>query len=162
MKQRISIQETPKGFLDGLMKTGMFIGSSGLDHKLLHLLAYRVSQINGCAFCLDMHHKDAIHGGETEQRLHGLPAWRETPWYSESERAALQFAEALTIECETDDATYEVMTEHFSKEEIAKLALAIATTNSWNRLNKVFLTTPGTYEVNQFAAERAATSKVTA
>lgn len=156
------MQETPKGFFDGLMKTGMFIANSGIDHKLLHLLAYRVSQINGCAFCLDMHHKDAIHGGETEQRLHVLPAWREAPWYSEPERAALQFAEALTIECETDDATYEALAQHFNKEEIATLALAIATTNSWNRLNKAFLTTPGTYEVNQFAAERAAVSKVTA
>ena len=152
----------PRGLFDGLMKTGTFIGSSGLDHKLLHLLAYRVSQINGCAFCLDMHHKDAIYGGETEQRLHGLPAWRESPWYSGPERAALQFAEALTIECETDDATYEAMTEHFSKDEIAKLALAIVTTNSWNRLNKVFLTTPGTYEVNQFATEHSAAPKATA
>lgn len=146
----------PKGLFDGLMKTGTFIANSGLDHKLLHLLAYRVSQINGCAFCLDMHHKDAIHGGETEQRLHGLPAWRETPWYSEAEKAALQFAETLTTECETDDATYEALARHFNKEEISKLALAIATTNSWNRLNKVFLTTPGTYQVNQFAAESAA------
>jgi AhpD family alkylhydroperoxidase len=155
MKQRISLQEIPKGFLDGLLKTSMFITNSGLDHKLLHLLAYRVSQINGCAFCLDMHHKDAIHGGETEQRLHGLPAWRESPWYSEPERAALQLAEALTTHCETDDATYEALSRHFNKEEICKLALAIATTNSWNRLNKVFLTTPGTYQVQQFAAESA-------
>jgi AhpD family alkylhydroperoxidase len=156
MKQRISLQETPKGFVDGLLKTSMFITNSGLDHQLLHLLAYRVSQINGCAFCLDMHHKDAIHSGETEQRLHGLPAWRETPWYSEAEKAALQFAEALTTECETDDATYDALAQYFNKEEICKLALAIATTNSWNRLNKVFLTTPGTYQVNQFAAESAA------
>ncbi|HEY4289529.1 MAG TPA: carboxymuconolactone decarboxylase family protein [Puia sp.] len=152
MKQRIAILETPKGFLDGLMKTGAYITNSGLDHKLLHLLAYRVSQINGCAFCLDMHHKDAIHAGETEQRLHGLPAWRETPWYSEAEKAALQFAEALTTHCETDDATYEILALHFNKEDIARLALAVATTNTWNRLNKVFLTTPGNYEVNQFAA----------
>jgi AhpD family alkylhydroperoxidase len=155
MKQRISMQETPKGFFDGLFKTGSFIAGSGLDHQLLHLLAYRVSQINGCAFCLDMHHKDAIHTGETEQRLHGLPAWRESPWYSDSERAALQFAEALTTECETDDATYEELIRHFDKEEICKLALAIVTTNSWNRLNKVFGTTPGTYQVNQFAAKSA-------
>jgi AhpD family alkylhydroperoxidase len=152
MKQRISIQETPKGFLDGLMKTGTFIVSSGLDHKLLHLLAYRVSQINGCAFCLDMHHKDAIHKGESEQRLHGLPAWRESPWYSDAERAALQFAETLTSHCETDDATYEALTRHFTKEQIATLALAIVTINSWNRLNKAFLTTPGTYKVNEYAA----------
>jgi len=162
MKQRISIQEMPKGLFDGLMKTGIYITNSGLDHKLLHLLAYRVSQINGCAFCLDMHHKDAIHTGETEQRLHGLPAWRESPWYSGPERAALQFAEALTKECEADDATYEAMAQYFSKDEISKIALAIVTTNSWNRLNKVFLTTPGTYEVNQFAAGHAVASAVTA
>lgn len=152
MTQRISFQETPRGFLDGLMKIGSFIGSSGLDPKLLHMLEYRVSQINGCAFCLDMHHKDAIHAGETEQRLHGLPAWRESPWYSEPERAALQFAEALTTHCETDDATYEALTQHFSKEQIATLALTVAAINSWNRLNKAFRTTPGAYKVNNAAA----------
>ena len=152
MQQRISFQETPKGFLDGLMKTGMFIGNSGLDPKLLHMLEYRVSQINGCAFCLDMHHKDAIHKGESEQRLHGLPAWRESPWYSDAEKAALQFAETLTSNCETDDATYEALTRHFTKEQIATLALSIVTINSWNRLNKAFRTTPGTYKVNEHAA----------
>ena len=152
MQQRISFQDAPKGFLDGLMKTGMFIHNSDLDHKLLHLLAHRVSQINGCAFCLDMHHKDAIHIGETEQRLHGLSAWRECPWYSEGERAALSLAEALTIHCEVDDATYEELTRYFTKEQIATLALAVSTTNTWNRLNKAFLTTAGTYKVNEFAA----------
>jgi AhpD family alkylhydroperoxidase len=155
MTQRISFQETPKGFLDGLMKISSFIGSSNLDPKLLHMLEYRVSQINGCAYCLDMHHKDAIHAGETEQRLHGLPAWRESPWYSEAERAALQFAEALTTRCEADDATYEALTRHFSKEQIATLALTVATINSWNRLNQAFRTTPGTYTPGMFKANNA-------
>jgi AhpD family alkylhydroperoxidase len=152
MKQRISFQETPKGFFDGLLKTSTFINNSGLDPRLLHMLEYRVSQINGCAFCLDMHHKDALHAGETEQRLHGLPAWRETPWYSEPERAALQFAEALTTHCETGDAIYEALTPHFTQEQIALLTLTIANINSWNRINKAFLTTPGTYKVNEAAA----------
>ena len=151
MKQRVNVFGKGQGAMKAMYGLGIYLAKSPVEQSLLNLIYFRVSQINGCAFCLDMHHKDAIHTGETEQRLHGLPAWRESPWYSEPERAALQFAEALTTRCETDDATYEALTRHFNKEEIAKLALAIATTNSWNRLNKVFLTTPGTYQVNQFA-----------
>src|ERR1700755_2437925 len=116
MTKRISFQEAPRGFLDGLLKISGFIHSSDLDPKLLHLLEFRVSQINGCAYCLDMHYKDAIHLGETEQRLYSLPAWRECPYYSPAERAALAFAEALTTACETDDAIYETLAAHFTKE----------------------------------------------
>ncbi|HEY6900163.1 MAG TPA: carboxymuconolactone decarboxylase family protein [Puia sp.] len=151
MKQRISFQETPKGMLDTLLKVSGFINKSDVDHKLLHMIEYRVSQINGCAFCLDMHHKDAVHIGETEQRLHGLPAWRESPWYSDAERAALAFAEELTTKCETSDAIYEELVKYFTKEQISILALTVASINSWNRLNKAFLTTPGTYQAGAFA-----------
>jgi AhpD family alkylhydroperoxidase len=148
MKQRISFFEVPKGMLEGLMNVDAPVKNSTLDIKLQELIKCRVSQINGCAFCLDMHHKDAIHHGETEQRLHGLNAWRETPYYTPAERAALEFAEALTIRCDTSDEIYDELTRHFSKDEIACLALQIATINSWNRLNKAFRTTPGTYKVN--------------
>ncbi|WP_431215838.1 carboxymuconolactone decarboxylase family protein [Puia sp. P3] len=93
MEQRISLMDTPKGFMDGLMKTGQFLNTSVIDKKLLHLIEFRVSQINGCAFCLDMHYKDAIHLGETQQRLYSLPSWPESPFYTDSEKAALRFAE---------------------------------------------------------------------
>src|ERR1700742_149620 len=115
MEQRISFQDMPAGFLDGLMKVGSFINNSGVDHQLLHLVEYRVSQINGCAFCLDMHHKDAIHNGDTEQRLHSLPAWRECPYYSEAERAALEMTDSLTTTSDVDDATYARLEKYFTK-----------------------------------------------
>jgi AhpD family alkylhydroperoxidase len=152
MTQRIGFHDTTKGLLDGMMKTDMYFKKSTLDHKLLELIKYRVSQINGCAFCLDMHHKEAIALGETEQRLHSLAAWRECPYYSEAERAVLAFAEALTFAHQQDvtDAIFEALTQFFSKAEIADLTLAIAQINSWNRLNKAFRTIPGNYKVGQF------------
>jgi len=144
--------------MQSLFGLGAYLGKSSLDGKLLDLIAYRVSQINGCAFCLDMHHKDAIHHGETEQRLHSLPAWRECPYYSEEERAALELADSLTIKCDVEDATYAALEKYYTKSQIADLALAVAATNTWNRLNKTFRTTPGTYQVNQFKATATTTA----
>jgi AhpD family alkylhydroperoxidase len=152
MEQRISFTDIPKAYMDSLLGIGKYLYKSGLDAKLLDLVAYRVSQINGCAFCLDMHHKEAIHHGETEQRLHSLPAWRECPYYSDAERAVLQMADILTSQSDVDDATYATLEKHFTKAQIADLALAVAATNTWNRLNKAFRTIPGTYQVNQFKA----------
>ncbi len=153
MTERITLQTVPKGFADGLLKSEMYLKKSPLDHKLLELVKYRVSQINGCAFCLDMHHKEAIAMGETEQRLHSVAAWRECPYYSEKERAALAFAEALThiAQRDIDDALYASLTKVFSTEEIADLALGIAQINSWNRLNRAFQTIPGGYKVGQYS-----------
>jgi len=142
--------------MESLLGLGTYLRRTGLNVKLLDLVAYRVSQINGCAFCLDMHHKEAIHHGETEQRLHSLPAWRECPYYSDAERAVLQMADSLTIQSDVDDATFAELEKHFTNTEIADLAYAIAATNTWNRLNKAFRTTPGTYQVNQFKATAAA------
>ena len=144
--------EAPKGYMQTLLAVGHYLDKSGFEPKFLDLIAYRVSQINGCAFCLDMHHKDAIHNGETEQRLHSLPAWRECPYYSDAERAALQMADDLTTKCDVDDATYEELTKYFTKAQIADLALAVSMTNTWNRLNKTFRTTPGNYKVNEYKA----------
>jgi AhpD family alkylhydroperoxidase len=152
MEQRISFQEAPRGYMQALLGLGAYLGKSGIDVKLLDLIAYRVSQINSCAFCLDMHHKEAIHHGETEQRLHSLPAWRECPYYSESERAALELADSLTVKSDVDDATYAALEKYYTKTQIADLALAVAATNTWNRLNKAFRTTPGTYQVDPRAA----------
>jgi len=108
----------------------------------------RVSQINGCAYCLDMHSKDARAAGETEQRLYELNAWRETPFYSERERAALAWAEALTLVHETHapDDVYEEARKYFSEEELVSLTIAIVAINGWNRLSIGFRTVPGAYQ----------------
>ena len=120
---------------------------AGLDHKLIDLVRMRASQINGCAYCLDMHSKDARANGETEQRLYGLDAWRETPYYSMRERAALEWTEALTLLSRTGvpDDVYERVREEFSEDEIVHLSLAIVAINGWNRLNIAARTVPGGY-----------------
>ena len=151
MAQRISLMDAPKGFTDGMLKTEHYLKHSGLDLKLLTLMQYRVSQINGCGYCLDMHHKDAIHLGEEELRLHTLPAWKECPYYTDKEKAVLAYAEAMTIHVDVDDAIFEGLKPFFSIKEITDLTLAIAQINSWNRLNCAFRSVPGYYEVGQFA-----------
>jgi len=152
MNQRISFAEAPKGMFAGLMNLGAYIKKSGIDPKLLTLIDTRVSQINGCAYCLDMHYKDAIHLGETPQRLYSLPAWRETPYYSEKERAVLAFSEAITLlpGGDVSDDVYNEVAKFYSVTEIADLTLAIAMINTWNRLNKTFRTIPGDYKVGMF------------
>lgn len=119
-----------------------------MDPKLLHLIKLRASQINGCAFCIDMHSKDARTAGETEQRLYELNAWRETPFYSERERAALEWTEALTLISQThaSDDVFEHVSAHFSEKEIVDLTYAIANINTWNRLAIAVRAVPGTYQ----------------
>src|SRR6516225_9157001 len=121
---------------------------SGLDHKLLHLLKLRASQINGCAFCMDMHWKDARAAGETEQRLYGLDAWRESPYYTDRERAALAWTEVVTAitQGHVPDEVYEEAHRQFKEKELADLTLAVAAINAWNRLAISARTTPGTYQ----------------
>jgi len=128
--------------LEGLVK------GSGLEPALLELVKMRASQINGCAYCLDMHSKDARAAGETEQRLYGLNAWRETPFYSERERAALAWTEALTLVHETHapDEVYEEVRKHFTEEEAVSLTTAVVAINGWNRLAIGFRMVPGTYQ----------------
>jgi AhpD family alkylhydroperoxidase len=150
MKERISFKDVPQDLMTAMLSLGNYLKNSGLDEKLLDLLAYRVSQINGCAFCLDMHHKDAIHRGETEQRLHSLPAWRDCPWYNDAERAALAYADSLTTHGDADDNVFATLASFFNNKEIADLTFAIALTSTWNRLNKAFRTIPGAYRVGQF------------
>jgi len=152
MEARIGFSDTTKGLFDGLFKTEMYLKKCGLDHKLLELIKCRVSQINGCAYCLDMHHKDAAAMGESEQRLYSLPAWKECPYYTEAERAALAYAEAVTNlhQHGITDELFETLSQHFTKTEIADLTMAIANINSWNRLNVAWKTVPGNYKVGQF------------
>ena len=130
--------------MSGLEK---YISESGLDHKLIHLVKMRASQINGCAYCIDMHSKDARSLGETEQRLYALDAWRETPFFTESERAALAWTEAITLvsRTHTPDEVYNELTKYFSEKEIVDLTIVIGTINMWNRLAISMRAMPGTY-----------------
>lgn len=148
MKTRIVFDELPKGLMEGMIKTELYLKKSGLDLKLLELIKYRVSQINRCAYCLDAHHKDAVHLGETEQRLHSLAAWKECPFYTERERAALAYAETLTDTQRQDvgDEVFNSLSELFSKDEVAQITVAITQINSWNRINKAFRPVPGEYQ----------------
>jgi AhpD family alkylhydroperoxidase len=118
--------------------------SSGIEASILELVRFRASLINGCAYCLDMHSKDARAQGETEQRLYTLAAWRETPFFTDRERAALAWAEAITLisEGHAPDAVYEEARRHFSEEELVNLTLAIVTINGWNRLAIGFRAVP--------------------
>src|SRR5689334_2743024 len=145
MTERIGYAELPKGYYDGMFKIEMYLKKSGVDHKLAELIKYRVSQINGCAYCLDMHHKEALALGETEQRLHGLGAWRDTPYYSEQERLTLAFAEAITNvnREEPEEALFEALSAFYSKADLANLAMVVAAINAWNRINKVLVPIPG-------------------
>ena len=149
MEQRVNIHEKGQGALKTLYGVGGYLKKSPVEQKLLELVYFRVSQINGCAYCLDMHSKDLRAGGETEQRLYGISAWRETPYYSDRERAALAWAEAVT-NCHVPDAVYNGTKAQFSDEELIDLTFAITTINTWNRLNLAFPNGVGTYRVGQF------------
>src|ERR1700722_14175045 len=129
-----------------------YVRKSGLETPLLEVVRLRASQINGCAYCIDMHSKDARAAGETEQRLYGLEAWRETPYYNERERAALEWTEAVTLVAATHvpDSVYENVSAQFSEEEIKTLTLAVAMINMWNRLNVALRTVPGDYKPGMF------------
>jgi AhpD family alkylhydroperoxidase len=148
MKQRLNHAEVGQGALKAMFGLGAYLAKTGLEPSLLQLLDFRVSQINGCAYCLDMHSKDLRAGGESEQRLYLLDAWRETPFYTERERAALAWAEAVTLitEGHVPDEVYEQARSQFSEEELVNLTLAVVTINGWNRLNIAFRTTPGSYQ----------------
>ena len=153
MKARIDItQPALSGVLQAMFGLERQIRQSGLDDGLLHLIRMRASQINGCAYCLDMHSKDARAHGETEQRVYGLNAWRETPYYTERERAALEWTEALTLVAETHvpDDVYERVRTQFTEAELANLSLAVVSINGWNRLVISTRQVPGTYKVGMF------------
>lgn len=147
--ERIKFNEFPAGLVDGLFKTEGVIKKSGLDEKMMELIKLRASQINKCAYCIDMHYKDAIHKGETELRLYSLPAWKECPFYSDKEKAVLNFTEVLTntnLE-DVSDEVYKDLEIHFSKVEILTITMAICQINSWNRINKTIRAIPGNYKV---------------
>jgi AhpD family alkylhydroperoxidase len=134
------------------------VRGSRLEPGLLDLVRMRASQINGCAYCLDMHSKDARAAGETEQRLYALDAWRETPFYTERERAALAWTEAVTLirEGHASDEVYHEVKAHFTEEELVALTLAIVAINGWNRLCIGFRVEPGTYQPGAAARTKIA------
>jgi AhpD family alkylhydroperoxidase len=158
MKARIDLMQVNPGVIQAILGLERQVRQSALDQKLLDLVRMRASQINGCAYCLDMHNKDARAKGETEQRLHGLAAWREAPYYSSRERAALEWTEALTLVAETrvPDDVYERVREHFSADELVNLSLAIVSINGFNRLNIAARTVPGDYVAGSAAKLHAA------
>ena len=148
MEQRINLMEAGQGALKAMLGLSAYLSKSGLEKNLLELIDFRVSQINGCAYCLDMHSKDLRAGGETEQRLYLLDAWRESPFYTERERAALAWAEAVTLvrEGHVPDEVYEQARAQFGEDELANLTLAVVAINGWNRLNIAFRTEAGSYQ----------------
>ena len=125
-----------------------YVRHSGLEPGLLDLVRVRASQLNGCAYCIDMHTKDARAGGETEQRLYALSVWRGTPFYTDRERAALAWTEAITRigDGPVPDALYEEARQYFAEKELVDLTLALIAINGWNRLSIAFRTEPGTYQ----------------
>lgn len=148
MKQRLNYAQQAPGGMKAMLDMEKFVKSSGLDLTIFELIKTRASQINGCAYCLDMHTKDARKAGETEQRLYALSAWRETPFYTEKERAALAWTEALTLIAENDvpESLYEQVKNYFDEKELAALTMAIVAINGWNRLAIAFRTIPGSYQ----------------
>lgn len=139
--------------LQPLLAITQNVKSGTLEPALIELVLMRVSQINGCAYCLDMHSKDARAAGETEQRLYVLPGWREAPFYSERERAAFAWAEALTRLASSDpvpDALHQEASKHFNEKELVDLTLLVTTINSWNRLNLAAHTVAGDYKPGMF------------
>lgn len=154
MEQRINVFEKGQSAMRAMYGLGMYLAKSTVEQPLLNLIYFRVSQINGCAYCLDMHSKDLRAKGETEQRLYMLDAWREAPMYTERERAALAWAEALTQikGGQVADAIYDEVKQQFSEAEIIDLTFAVITINGYNRINIAFRPPAGTYQVGQHSA----------
>ena len=149
MKARMEPDKASPAAYQEMIGLEMFVSkSSKLEPSLLELVKMRASQINGCAYCLDMHSKDARAKGESEQRLYALNAWRETPFFTDREQAALAWAEALTLVSvdHVPDAVYERAKQHFSEEELVNLTLAVIAINGWNRIAISFRMVPGEYQ----------------
>jgi AhpD family alkylhydroperoxidase len=148
MEPRIDYRKVAPGVFQAALGLEKYLGQCGIEETLIHLIELRASQINGCAYCIDMHWKDLRAAGETEQRLYGLDAWRESPYYTARERAALAWTEAITIIRETHapDEVYEEVRNNFSEKEIANLTFAVATINVWNRLAISMRSVPGKYQ----------------
>jgi AhpD family alkylhydroperoxidase len=158
MESRLEAQKASPGAYHAMVALEGFIRkSSKLELPLLELIRMRASQINGCAFCIDMHSKDARAGGETEQRLYALSAWRETPFFTDRERAALAWTEAVTLvhQGHVPDDVYQEARKSFSDEELVNLTLAVVAINGWNRMAISFRAVPGNYQPAERKTEAA-------
>src|SRR5690242_3444944 len=164
MKRKLDYSKVLPEGLRAMNALDRYSQTCGLEPSLLDLIKLRASQINGCAYCVDMHSKDARTGGETEQRLYNLSVWRDTPYYTDRERAALAFTEAVTLIANgrVSDEVYEAAHQQFSDEELVKLMIAIVTINAWNRFT-IFGDVPGSYQPSHFVTQsrEAALMKVT-
>jgi AhpD family alkylhydroperoxidase len=160
MKPRLDYARNAPGIYDAMDALTRYLDHCGLDPKLVWLVQLRASQLNGCAFCLDMHWKDLRAAGENEQRLYSLDAWRECPYYSERERAALAWAEAVTqvADGQVPDAVFAEVKPHFTDKELCDLTCALSTINAWNRLSIAARIPPGTYQAAAAPAPAAADS----
>ena len=148
MQARLNYGQTAPGVYDAMEGLEKYLGQCGMEESLLHLSRLRASQINGCAYCLDMHWKDLRAIGENEQRLYSLDAWRECPYYTDRERAALAWTEAVTLIAQdhVPDAVYQEARSHFSEKELSDLTLSVAAINAWNRLSIAARIVPGGYQ----------------
>ena len=148
MEARFDYTAAAPGTYKAMYGLEQYLHGCGLEESLLHLVRLRASQVNGCAYCLDMHWKDLRAAGEQEQRLYSLDAWRECPYYTERERAALAWTEAVTLVAggHVPDSVYEEVRPHFDDKELANLTFAVATINAWNRLAIAARVEPGTYQ----------------
>jgi AhpD family alkylhydroperoxidase len=155
MKARLDFRKASPQGEKAMVGLHAFVRNCGLEYGLLELVKLRVSQINGCAHCMDMHTKELRADGESEQRLYLLSAWRESPFYSARERAALVWTEAVTLVAQSGvpDEVYAEARKHFSEQELADLTYALVAINGANRLNVAFRTVPGSHEVRRRAAE---------
>jgi AhpD family alkylhydroperoxidase len=153
MKARLHYAKAAPGVYDAMDALDTYLQSAAVEPRILHLIRLRASQINGCAYCIDMHWKDLIALGESEQRLYSLDAWRECPWYTERERAALAWTEAVTFIADghAPEAVFQEARAQFSEKELSDLTLAIATINAWNRLSIAARLEPGGYRASVIA-----------
>ena len=160
MESRIDYMTAGRGAMEAMLGLEKYIRQSGLEESLLDLVKLRASQINGCAYCIDMHWKDLRARGENEQRLYGLDAWEESPYYTDRERAALTWTEAVTNVRETHvpDETFQKVRPFFKDKELADLTLAIGSINVWNRLNIAVRTVPGSYQPVKTIQQRTKTA----
>ncbi|MEP5934550.1 MAG: carboxymuconolactone decarboxylase family protein [Winogradskyella arenosi] len=149
--ERITFSQIPKGMVEKLMGIENYIKKSTLDLQLLELMRLRVAQINKCAYCIDMHYKELKDTGETELRISTISVWNETSFFTEKEKAVLQFTEALTEINKKDisDEIFNSLTKFFDTEEICNLTFAISQLNTWTRLVRTFKFTAGNYEVKK-------------
>jgi AhpD family alkylhydroperoxidase len=148
MEARFNYVKAAPGVFKAMLGLGQYLHECGLEGSLPNLMDLRASQINGCAYCLDMHWKDLRASGENEQRLYSLDAWRESPFYTDRERAALAWTEALTLitNGHVTDEIYDDVRQHFNDKELSDLTLAVVTINGWNCLNTSARAVPGDYQ----------------